>query len=94
MNITYALICLQGGFGSTVLQRLTDTGALDAGSLRARSMVVPDIWIEAGPQKEQYDIANLNQPHIVDKVAKLLSASGQPFISSASVLSTSSALKL
>ena len=31
-------------------------------------MVIPDIWIEAGTIKEQYDIAGLNEPHIVAKV--------------------------
>jgi len=31
-------------------------------------MVIPDIWIEAGTIKEQYDIAGLNEPHIIAKV--------------------------
>ena len=42
-----------GGFGSHVLQFLTDDGLLDNGTLRVRSMVIPDIWIEQGPQKDQ-----------------------------------------
>ena len=41
---------------------------MDRGTLRARTMVIPDIWIEAGPIKDQYDIAGLNEPHIVAKV--------------------------
>ena len=44
------------------------TGLLDRGTLRARTMVIPDIWIEAGTIKEQYDIAGLNEPHIIAKV--------------------------
>ena len=31
-------------------------------------MEIPDIWIEQGPQKDQYDIAKLNSPHIVAKI--------------------------
>lgn len=31
-------------------------------------MVVPDVWIEAGSQKEQYEIAGIDTPHIVAKV--------------------------
>lgn len=61
-----------GGFGSAVLQHITDEGLLDRGTLRARSMVIPDIWIEAGPQKDQYDIAQLNHPHITAKIESLL----------------------
>ena len=63
-----------GGFGSAVLQYITDEGLLDRGTLRVRSMVIPDIWIEAGPQKDQYDIAQLNHPHIVAKIESLLKA--------------------
>jgi 1-deoxy-D-xylulose-5-phosphate synthase len=62
-----------GGFGDHVLHYLTSEGLLDDGNLRVRSMVIPDIWIEQGPQKDQYDIAELNEPHIVAKVVALLS---------------------
>ena len=64
----------KGGFGAHVLHFLTDEGLLDGGSLRFRSMYIPDIWIETGTQKEQYDIAQLNEPHIVAKVNSLLEA--------------------
>jgi len=64
----------KGGFGAHVLHFLTDAGLLDTGKVRFRSMVIPDIWIEAGTQKEQYDIATLNEPHIVSKVDGLLRA--------------------
>jgi 1-deoxy-D-xylulose-5-phosphate synthase len=61
-----------GGFGSHVQQFLSEEGLLDRGTVRLRSMVIPDTWIEAGPQKDQYDIANLNQPHIVHKIEDLV----------------------
>lgn len=63
---------VQGGFGSAVLKHLTDLGHLDLGTLRARSMVVPDISIEGGPQTDQYDIAGLNHPHIAHRAATIL----------------------
>lgn len=62
----------KGGFGAHVLQWATEQGILDDGSTKYRSMYIPDIWIEQGPQKDQYDIAQLNMPHIVEKVEKLL----------------------
>ena len=61
-----------GGFGAAVLQYVTDQGMLDDGAVKVRTMVIPDIWIEHGPQKDQYDIAKLNHPHIVAKVESLL----------------------
>ena len=51
---------------------LSNNGILDTGSVRVRSMVIPEMWIEAGPQKDQYDIAGLNEPHIIAKVETLL----------------------
>ena len=62
----------KGGFGAHVLHHLTDNGLLDMGTLKFRSMVIPDVWIEHATQKEQYDIACLNEPHITDKVNALL----------------------
>ena len=32
--------------------------------------MIPDIWIEQGPQKDQYDIAGLNEVHIAAKIEK------------------------
>lgn len=61
-----------GGFGSHVQQLITDRGLLDKGTLRLRSMVIPDIWIEQGPQKDQYDIAELNEVHIAAKIENLV----------------------
>lgn len=62
----------RGGFGAAVMDCLTESGLLDNGSLRMRQMVIPDIWIEQGPQKDQYDIAELNQEHIVVKAEHLI----------------------
>ena len=51
---------------------LSNEGLLDDGSLRARTMVIPDLWIEQGPIPDQYDIAGLNEPHIAAKVEALV----------------------
>ena len=63
-----------GGFGSFVLQHLSETGALDAG-LKIRTMVLPDIFIDHDTPQKQYDQAELNAQHIV---AKALGALGMP----------------
>lgn len=60
-----------GGFGSHVQSWMSDEGLLD-GDLLFRSMVIPDKWIEQGPQKDQYDIAQLNSPHIQAKIEELV----------------------
>jgi 1-deoxy-D-xylulose-5-phosphate synthase len=60
-----------GGFGDHVLHFLSENGLLDSGNLRMRSMVIPDMWIEQGPQQDQYDIAGLNEPHIIEKIEGL-----------------------
>ena len=62
----------KGGFGDHVLHFLSDEGLLDRGTLRARTMVIPDGWIEAGTIMEQYDIAGLNEPHIAAKIEDLV----------------------
>jgi len=64
----------RGGFGSAVLSLLSEKGVLDRGDVRVRSMTIPEIWIEQGTQKEQYDAAGLNEPHIIDRVESLLEA--------------------
>lgn len=62
----------QGGFGAQVLRVLSERGLLDRGDLRARCMTLPDSFIEAGPQRDQYDIAGLNRQHIADTLEGLL----------------------
>lgn len=61
-----------GGMGSQVQQFLLDEGLLDGGGLRMRSMILPDRFIEAGPQSDQYDQAGLAARHIVDKAGALV----------------------
>ena len=43
----------KGGFGDAVLHLLSEKGVFDKGKLRARTMVIPEMWIEAGPQHDQ-----------------------------------------
>eukprot|EP00624_Nannochloropsis_granulata_P007428 evm.model.NODE_7819_length_9746_cov_31.462240.1 len=61
-----------GGFGSFVQQFMLEEGLMDGGRLRLRSMVLPDKFIEAGPQSDQYDQAGLAAHHIVEKAAGLV----------------------
>ncbi|MEP9348014.1 1-deoxy-D-xylulose-5-phosphate synthase [Xanthobacter sp. KR7-225] len=60
-----------GGFGSHVLQLLTEEGALDAGALKVRAMVLPDIYIEQDSQARQLAEAGLDAAAIVAKVEAL-----------------------
>lgn len=57
-----------GGFGSFVQQFLTDNDLLN-GSLKMRSMVIPDEYINHDAPYEMYNKAKLNAPHIIE-VAK------------------------
>jgi len=61
-----------GGFGDHVLHYLALSGALDNGSVKVRPMVLPDKYIEAGSQGEQYEEAGLSQRFIEGTVLKLL----------------------
>ena len=61
-----------GGFGSHVLQLLTDEGALDRGTLKARAMVLPDIYIDHDTQARQLAQAGLDANAIVAKVESLI----------------------
>jgi len=60
-----------GGFGDHVLHFLALDGALDTGKLKVRPMVLPDTYLEAGSQYEQYDLAGLNAQHIRGTVLRL-----------------------
>ena len=60
-----------GGFGSHVLNHLSETGYLD-GKLKVRSMHFPDIFIDQGTPSEMYEIAGLNSNKIVSKILGLL----------------------
>jgi len=60
-----------GGFGDHVLHFLALDGALDNGGLKIRPMVLPDNYIEAGTQNEQYELAGLNARHIKGTALRL-----------------------
>jgi 1-deoxy-D-xylulose-5-phosphate synthase len=56
-----------GGFGSHVLQFLSDEGLLDRG-LRVRTKVLPDVFIDHGKPEAMYEEAGLNASGIVQTV--------------------------
>ncbi|MBD2747227.1 1-deoxy-D-xylulose-5-phosphate synthase [Microvirga sp. BT688] len=61
-----------GGFGSYVLQLLADKGALDRGTLKARSLVLPDLYIDQDKPDRMYAKAGLDAAGIVTKVFEAL----------------------
>ena len=61
-----------GGFGSYVLQLLADKGALDRGTLKVRSMVLPDIYQDQDKPERMYASAGLDAAGIVTKVFEAL----------------------
>ncbi|MFG1243714.1 1-deoxy-D-xylulose-5-phosphate synthase [Xanthobacter versatilis] len=61
-----------GGFGSHVLQLVTDEGLLDRGTVKVRAMVLPDIYIDQETQARQLAAAGLDADAIVAKVEGLL----------------------
>ena len=60
-----------GGFGSQVVQMLSDEGAMDHG-LKFRSMVLPDTWIDHASPADMYATAGLNAPDIEAKVLDVM----------------------
>jgi 1-deoxy-D-xylulose-5-phosphate synthase len=60
-----------GGFGSAVLQLLSDRGVFDRG-LRFRSMILPDIFIDQDSPNAMYAKAGLDAKGIVTKVFEAL----------------------
>jgi len=67
-----------GGFGDHVLHFLALNGFLDDGKLKVRPMVLPDTYIEAASQQEQYDEAGLSDHFIEATALKLLGRSSVP----------------
>ena len=63
-----------GGFGSHVMQFLSNEGVFDNG-LKFRSMVLPDQFIDQASPTEMYATAGLNAEAIVDRVLNLLGVS-------------------
>tara|TARA_Y100000590_G_scaffold394634_1_gene473941 strand:+ start:1178 stop:3103 length:1926 start_codon:yes stop_codon:yes gene_type:complete len=60
-----------GGFGSHVMQMLSDRGVFDKG-LKIRSMIFPDKFLEQDTPEEMYKKAGLDYQSIVEKVENVL----------------------
>ncbi len=61
-----------GGFGSYVFQTLAEHGMLDDGSVKVRSMVLPDVFIDQDSPNAMYAKAGLDAKGIVTKVFEAL----------------------
>ncbi len=61
-----------GGFGSHVFQALAEDGALDRGTLKVRSVVLPDRFIDQDSPKAMNAEAGIDTPGIVAKVFEAL----------------------
>jgi 1-deoxy-D-xylulose-5-phosphate synthase len=61
-----------GGFGSFVMQALSDEGAFDRGGLKFRMMVLPDVFIDQDSPNAMYAKAGLDAKSIVSKVFEAL----------------------
>jgi 1-deoxy-D-xylulose-5-phosphate synthase len=57
-----------GGFGSHVMQFVSDQGMLDSGMLRFRSMILPDMFLDHDSPAAMYGRAGLDAKSIVKKV--------------------------
>ncbi len=62
-----------GGFGSHVMQLLSERGVFDTG-LKFRSMILPDIFIDQDTPEKMYEIAGLDNLSIVNKVEETLNS--------------------
>ena len=62
-----------GGFGSHVMQLLSERGVFDKG-LKFRSMILPDIFIDQDSPEKMYEKAGLDSQSIVNKVEQILSS--------------------
>jgi 1-deoxy-D-xylulose-5-phosphate synthase len=62
-----------GGFGSHVMQLLSDRGVFDRG-LKFRSMVLPDTFIDQDSPKKMYEKAGLDSKSIASKVEEILNS--------------------
>ena len=60
-----------GGFGSHVMQLLSNRGVFDRG-LKFRSMILPDIFIDQDTPEKMYEIAGLDSSSIANKVEETL----------------------
>ena len=62
-----------GGFGSHVMQFLSDRGVFDRG-LKFRSMILPDIFIDQDTPERMYETAGLDSSSIAHKVEETLNS--------------------
>ena len=62
-----------GGFGSHVMQFLSDRGVFDKG-LKFRSMILPDIFIDQDTPEKMYEKAGLDSLSIVNKIQETLNS--------------------
>ena len=62
-----------GGFGSHVMQLLSDRGVFDRG-LKFRSMILPDIFIDQDTPEKMYEVAGLDSASIANKVEETLNS--------------------
>ncbi len=62
-----------GGFGSHVMQLLSDRGVFDTG-LKFRSMILPDIFIDQDTPEKMYEAAGLDSVSIFNKVEETLNS--------------------
>ena len=62
-----------GGFGSHVMQLLSERGVFDTG-LKFRSMILPDIFIDQDTPDKMYEIAGLDKLSIIKKVEETLNS--------------------
>ena len=62
-----------GGFGSHVMQLLSERGVFDTG-LKFRSMILPDIFIDQDTPDKMYEVAGLDSLSIVKKVEETLNS--------------------
>jgi 1-deoxy-D-xylulose-5-phosphate synthase len=61
-----------GGFGSAVMQFLSDEGLLDTGRLKLRAMTLPDTFQDHDKPERMYEAAGLDAKGIVRKVLDTL----------------------
>ncbi len=62
-----------GGFGSHVMQFLSDRGVFDRG-LKFRSMILPDLFIDQDTPEKMYEAAGLDSLSIANKVEETLNS--------------------
>ncbi len=62
-----------GGFGSHVMQFLSERGVFDRG-LKFRSMILPDIFIDQDTPEKMYEIAGLDSLSIASKAEETLNS--------------------